>query len=378
MTNHRLAGSWKITADWAVLCVYPTQAGDNLMRILAVISAIALLCGCVAREQPAAQRTVDIGLTNGYSATVVASGLMNPSFVSFRPGSGAVTICDTGNGRVLLLRENGAIEKLVDGMTVEYWKPMPEGQDLYRVGPLSAVWIDDGTLAVTDGGKPDGQESVVYYRVSGYAAEETGRTNTIGPTTDLEIDLGEGNLSGMSVSADGNWLWVCGQGSDDRTWMLRSNIAERTLETFLAAGDHEISARAAMQALPWRGNLLVLYSGESAVNNGMIVEWDINTREPLTVWKLPELVDPMGMAQVPGAADEFIVTDNNWNLNRVNEGKLARVKLGDGGEKTLSVIADKLLGPVHCAFGPDGRLYVTCLGEEFDSDKGVVLAVSGF
>lgn len=348
------------------------------MRTLAAISAIALLCGCVAREQPAAQRTVDIGLADGYSATIVASGLMNPSFVSFRPGSGAMTICDTGNGRVLLLRENGVMETLVGNMTVEYWKPMPEGQDLYRVGPLSAVWIDESTLAVTDGGKPDGEESVIFYRVSGYTSEEMGRTNTIGPTTDDEDDLGEGNLVGMNVSADGEWLWVCGQGSDARAWMLRANIEQRTLETFVSALEHQTGGRAPMQALPWRGNLLVVYSGESAVNDGMIIEWDITERKPLNTWNLPELVDPMGIARIPGSADEFIVTDNNWNLNRVNEGKLALVKLGDGGKKELSIIAHKLLGPVHCAFGPDRRLYVTCLGEEFDSDKGAVLAISGF
>jgi hypothetical protein len=350
------------------------------MRLLSAIFMLGLLVGWVARDPAAAPVAAanDLGLAQGYRAEVVADGLMNPSFVSFRPGSGELTICDTGNGRVLLIGEDGSRHALIQGMAVEYWKPMPDGQDLYRVGPLSAVWINDSTLAVTDGGMPDGQEAVIFFHISGYAAEERGRTNTIGPTTDLADDKGEGNLTGMSLSADGRRLWVCGQGSDVRTWLLRADIEQRTLETFIAAGDHDTGARAPMQALPWRGNVLVVYSGESAVNDGMIIEWDIERRVPLNIWKLPELVDPMGLAQIPGTANEFVVADNNWDLRQVNQGKLARVRLLDEGRKELKIIADRLLGPVHCAFGPDGRLYVTSLGEEFDSDKGKVLAISGF
>ncbi len=41
------------------------------------------------------------------------------------------------------------------------------------------------------------------------------------------------------------------------------------------------------------------------------------------------------------------------------------------------MIAENLHGPVSCAFGPDGDLYIAQLGSEFDKDKGQIVAVSG-
>jgi len=72
------------------------------------------------------------------------------------------------------------------------------------------------------------------------------------------------------------------------------------------------------------------------------------------------------------------VTDNNWDLREVKSGRIARVRLHDNGQAQVTVIATQVPGPVHCAFGPDGRLYVTCLGDEIDKDKGLVISIKGF
>jgi hypothetical protein len=62
----------------------------------------------------------------------------------------------------------------------------------------------------------------------------------------------------------------------------------------------------------------------------------------------------------------------------VKPGRLARVSLPPKSEEAkVRVIADNLQGPVSCAFGPDGDLYIAQLGAEFDKDKGQVIAVSG-
>src|SRR5690606_36748171 len=139
-----------------------------------------------------------------------------------------------------------------------------------------------------------------------------------------------------------------------------------------------IKTNSPMQALSWRGHVLVVYSGAGGKDDGVIVEWDAATRTVVNQWALPGLVDPMCIAQVPGQPNQFAITANNWKLEGVNHGKVALVTLGAEGVVETQVLADRIMGPVHCAFGPDGRLYVTSLGTQLDSDKGQVIAISGF
>ncbi len=72
---------------------------------IALAGALSLLgCGGGAKPGPTptpAGPTIDVGLSGGYTATVVMAKLMNPSCVSFSP-NGELTICDSGNGRVIV------------------------------------------------------------------------------------------------------------------------------------------------------------------------------------------------------------------------------------------------------------------------------------
>ena len=121
----------------------------------------------------------------------------------------------------------------------------------------------------------------------------------------------------------------------------------------------------------------VLYSGAGGKADGTVVLWDAKTKKPKARWTLPGIIDPMGMANIPGTKD-FVVVDNNWGLEKVNPGRLARITLGDGGgAATVTMIGAKLMGPTSCAFGPDGKLYVSLLGPEFDANKGSVVAING-
>lgn len=350
------------------------------LAVFAILLSAIALGACVAkpaREPVAADiEKVDIGLKdNGLRANIVATGLKNPSWATFRPGSDALTICDSGNGRVVEVGENG-LTTLIDGMATEYWKVLDDGRELFKVGPLTAVWLSESEIAVGDGGAPDGEEAVLTYRLSSGGAEIVARTNTVGPTTDDDIDMGEGNLSGMVMMENDKTFFIGGQGADSKTWVLRGDIEEGTLEPWLSADDNGIEINSPMQCLNWRGNLLVLYSGAGGVEEGLAVEWDVETRKPVNRWHLG-LIDPMGMAPVPGTNNEFIVTDNVWDLEKVNPGKLYRVRLLKDGKIEKVLLADNVPGPVHCAFGPDGRLYVTCLGWEYDKDQGKVIAIDG-
>ncbi|MCC7508359.1 MAG: hypothetical protein IT464_03170 [Planctomycetes bacterium] len=319
---------------------------------------------------------LDIGLATGHRAVVVADGLRNPSFVSFKPGSGEPTVCDSGNGRVLLITGNGP-RALIDDMATEFWKVLEDGRKLYQVGPMAAVWQDQETLVVSDSGHPDGKESLLWVKPGSNDGEPgavTARSNTIAPTTDDAADKGEGNLTGFC--RDGTTLYVCCHGNDKRTWVAVADLKTRQIKATFSADEHGIATNSPMQARLWRGGLLVLYSGAGGVDDGLLVHWDLASGKPQQQWILPGLSDPMGLAQIPGSTDEFVVTDNAWALGKVNDGKLARVNLGSDRAQ-VAVIANRVPGPVNCDFGPDGELYVTCLGTEIDTDKGLLLRVSG-
>jgi len=143
----------------------------------------------------------EYGLVSGLKARTVASGLCNPSSVSFSP-DGRLTVCDSGNGRVLVMN-GGKAEVLVDGFQTEYWKVDAEtGAKRFLLGPLSSVWVNDSTIAITNAGVGDGQETVVFFDGAGKATDGE-PTNAVPPTSDDPADKGEGNLCGLSLSEDG-------------------------------------------------------------------------------------------------------------------------------------------------------------------------------
>ena len=359
-----------------------------------ILAAAAAAAGCAPRTP--ARPAVEAGLVEGYRAELVQAHLNNPSGVSFSP-RGELTVCDSGNGAVFVWA-HGHREPipLVTGFRTEYWKVDEKtGRKRFKLGPLSAVWLDDSVLAVTDGGLPDGKETVNFYTVrkpvppsarvsfpplEPRTAGECEKTNPVGPTTKEKADKGEGNLTGMSHWPGAGLIYVCGQGSDARTWVLKCDVEKRELEPAFSADDHNIKINSPMQALyKHPGWLLVLYSGEGGKEDGLIVEWDLASRKPVAQWTLPGLADPMGMAFIPGTGGELAVVDNNWALTEVKSGRLARVRLVRGKPAAeVEIIGRGLKGPVSCAFGPDGKLYVAQLGEAFDSGRGTVIAVEGF
>jgi WD40 repeat protein len=318
----------------------------------------------------------DFGLADGYRSQVVVGGLCNPSSVSFHP-DGRLTICDSGNGRVLLV-DGTKVLAYATGFQTEHWKVDAEtGVKRFLLGPLSAAWVDGDTLAVTNAGLKDGKENVLFFSGPG-AVGSAATTNSVGPTSDDPADKGEGNLCGMSLSADGKHLYLAGQGADAKSWILKVDIASKELSPAFSADEAGIEVNSPMDTMAWDDHsILALYSGAGGKEDGLIVRWDTKSGKVLAKWTLPGLVDPMGFARI-GDTNEVAVVDNNWSLTDVQPGKLARVTLTeDGGAADVTVIADKLLGPVSCAFGPNGNLYIAQLGKAFDKNYGQVVAVSG-
>ncbi len=345
-----------------------------LPRITALLSGLLLITACDAASTDEVQ--IDLGMSEGYTAVVVQDGLTNPSGISFSP-RGELTICDSGAGRVIVVQDGKAVD-YVTGFETEYWKVGADGApDRFKLGPLSAIWNGD-TLVVTDAGKKDGAETLVFFSASG-AASSGKASNSIPPTSDDAADKGEGNLTGLSISPDGKTIYVAGQGSDAMTWVLACDVATRKLEPIFSADEHGITVNSPMQThVLASGAVLALYSGAGGKEDGLLVQWNPETKQPDRMWTLPGLMDPMGFAAIPGTSD-YAMVDNNWSLTEVQAGKLARVSLPEGGgEAKVEVIGTKLQGPVSCAFGPDGRLYVAQLGAEFDKGVGSVVAIDGF
>lgn len=337
-------------------------------------SVIALLA--IALAGPAGAEELDLGLKGGLKGRLVLGGLTNPSSVSFSPG-GVLTVCDSGNGQVLLVKD-GKAEKYITGFETEYWKVDAEtGAKRFKLGPLSSVWVDDKTLAVTNAGLGDGKENVLFFSGAGTAADGKG-TNSVGPTSDDAKDKGEGNLTGLSVSEDGGTVFVAGQGSDAKSWILSVDVAGKKLAGLASADAAGIEINSPMATIPWnKQSILALYSGAGGKDDGLIVQWNIKSGEVIKKWTLPGLTDPMGFARVPDSRS-LVVVDNNWALTEVKAGRLARVNLvKDAEEAKVRVVSEGLRGPVSCVFGPDGDLYIAQLGTEFDKDKGQVVAVSG-
>jgi sugar lactone lactonase YvrE len=306
----------------------------------------------------------------------IAGGLMNPSGLSVGP-DGALYICDSGNGRIVRLRPGIPSEHIV-GFDTEFWKVDPKsGTKRFKLGPLSILAMADGSFYVTDGGKPDGKETLLHF--TGPSLASAGKpSNPVGPTSDDPADQGEGNLTGMSLSPDGRTIYVAGQGSDAKSWVLRYDIGSNKLEPWASADENGITVNSPMQTLVWDAKtVLVLYSGEGGKDDGLIVAWDVDTAKPRAQWRLPGMVDPMGFARIPGTAD-LIVVDNNWALEKVQYGFAARVTLPkESGEVSHQKLITGLRGPTTCTFDKDGTLYIAQLGEEYDGRSGNVLKVTG-
>jgi len=331
----------------------------------------------MASAAPGFAEDLDIGLKGKqYQARVVLSGLSNPSSVSFSP-AGVLTVCDSANGQVLLVKD-GKSEKYITGFTTEYWKVDAEtGAKRFKLGPLSSVWVNEKTLAVTNAGLADGEETVLFFDGPGTAAEGKA-TNAVGPTSDDPKDKGEGNLTGLSLSEDGSTIYVAGQGADAKTWLLSVDVASKKMTGLASADAAGIEINSPMATIPWnKQSILALYSGAGGKDDGLIVQWNVKTGKVIKKWTLPGLTDPMGFAKLPDGRG-LVVVDNNWALTEVKAGRLARVSFPkEGDEAKVNIISEGLHGPVSCAFGPDGDLYIAQLGSEFDKDKGQIIAVSG-
>src|SRR5437867_9137346 len=118
-----------------------------MTRVLATMafSAVALLSQCASAQQAKVEEVV--------------GGLSNPCGVAVQPGTGAVYLTDSANGRVCRV-ENGKLQDVITGSPKDVYGKGP----FYDIGPLGLIFTSDGkSLIVGDGGYKDGEECVRVY-----------------------------------------------------------------------------------------------------------------------------------------------------------------------------------------------------------------------
>src|SRR5690606_4104321 len=131
----------------------------------------------------------------------VAAELDNPCGLAVHPGTRTVFI-STHPAIYQLTSNNGLkLHTVVKGFTTDVYGQGPK----YNLGPLGLAFLDDETLVVGDGSKPDGEEYVLVFKVSGEPptkAQKPGdAVQVLGPIkAGKDSANGEGNFYAIAVS----------------------------------------------------------------------------------------------------------------------------------------------------------------------------------
>src|SRR6187431_3010820 len=144
----------------------------------------------------------------------VVGGLSNPCGVAVQPGTGAIVISDSANGRVARV-EGGKLIDLITGFPKDVYGKGP----FYDIGPLGLVFSNDGkTLVVGDGGYKDGDECIRVYSVpeadKAAVNYEKDASQKLGPLAAAEGVLGEGNLYALALTPSA--VYITCNGDDTR------------------------------------------------------------------------------------------------------------------------------------------------------------------
>ncbi len=315
---------------------------------------IAIACLAMAALPAVCQAQVKV-------APVIA-GLLNPSGVAVQPGSGHLFIADSGALRILRLDPAAAdkAHSVIKGFTKDIYGKGP----MYDIGPLGVAFLDQNTLAVGDGGKPDGQELAYVFAVpeSGKAIQVSDAKQTLGPiAAGEESQKGEGNFYGLAV-ANGA-AYITSNGDDTKGWVLKFDYANGkagALKPFIATKVAVNVDAPVGITTDKEGRLVIGQMGEINVpGDSLLTIYDAKGK--LVAKAETGLFDIAGLAYSPKSGKLYAV-DYAWMDSA--KGGLYRLDTKLDGDK-LTVKAELVTSldkPTALAFTPDGSLYVTLIG----------------
>lgn len=340
----------------------------KLFHRVMLLSVVLALAGSPLRAEDA---QVTDALTN----------LLNPSGIAIRPGTGEIFISDSGALRVLRFDPASGKSETVIG---NYPKDVYGKGPMYDIGPLGLLFLDKDTLAVGDGGLPDGSELVRIYTVPPKGKklnfdETKYQTGPLGPGEDSP--MGEGNF--YQLAEVGGTVYITSNGDDTKGWLLKFDLKDGKpgklvtgIATKVATGvDAPVGITTDKQ-----GRLVVGQMGEVNIpGDSLLTIYDPKTGE-LVAKAETGLSDIAALAYSPKTGKLYCV-DFAWA--KPADGGLFRLDVSQEKGKPMSVNAVKIASldkPSAMAFAADGTLYVTVFGtqaEGSDARPGKLVKLSG-
>jgi len=288
----------------------------------------------------------------------VVGGLSNPCGVAVQPGTGAVVVSDSANGRVCRV-DGGKLVDLITGFPKDVFGKGP----FYDIGPLGVAFSGDGkSLIVGDGGFKDGEECVRVYTMpeAGKPALNFDKDATakLGPLAPAEGVLGEGNLYAIAVTPTA--LYVTCNGDDTKGWVARATIEGTKygkLERYLPTKEMvEVDAPVGI-TINKQGDIVVGQFGENNKPKDSLLSFYSAKTGKLLKNDETGLYDITALAYSPKTGLLY-ATDFAWM--KTDEGGLFRIDAAQTGVKATKIVSlDK---PTALAFAPDGTLYITVIG----------------
>ncbi|MCH2130965.1 MAG: hypothetical protein MK179_17630 [Pirellulaceae bacterium] len=289
---------------------------------------------------------------------VVLDGLKNPCGIAVQPGTGTIFVSESAAGRVIRV-VNGQAEEVISGSNLDVYGKGPK----YDIGPLGIAFLDNSRLAVADGGYADGEEFVRVFNIPevGAGPVSYGDGVKVGPVTATEEIKAEGNFYGIAATDEA--IFVTANGDDTKGWVAKADIDGTqfgALERFIAtkeATDPPTDAPVGITISP-RGEVVIGQMGEITVENDAKLNFYNAQNGSVILDRDTGLHDITALAYSPKG--HLYALDFAW-LD-TSQGGLFRLD----DDKNDGIHAVKIVGlekPTCLAFGEDGSLYITLIGE---------------
>ena len=297
---------------------------------------------------------------------VILDELKNPCGVAVQPGTGVVFVSESAAGRVIRVVD-GEAQVVITGSSLDVYGKGPK----YKIGPLGIAFVDEHRLAVADGGYADGEEYIRVFDVpeAGGEAVSYDDGTKIGPVAATEDIKAEGNFYGI-VATD-HAIYVTANGDDTKGWVAKADIDGTKfgeLTRFIATKEvtePPTDAPVGITVSP-RGEIVIGQMGEINVENDSKLNFYSAKNGTVLLDRDTGLHDITALAYSPKG--HLYALDFAWVDTK--QGGLFRLD----DDKDNGIEAEKIVGlekPTCLAFGKDGSLYITVIGEvEGESQVG--------
>ena len=293
--------------------------------------------------------------------STVVDGLSNPCGIAVQPGTGTIYVADSGAGRVVRIVD-GKAEAVITDFPADIYGKGPK----YQIGAFGLAFLYKDTLVVGGGGLPDGEELLRVYALpaDGESLKAADMKESFSLAADDETK-GEGNFYALALTD--NAIYVTCNGDDTKGWVSRAKVKkgkvgpfERYLPTKEAT---EVDAPVGITVSP-RGELVVGQMGEITIpEDGLLTFYNPKSKKMLLNLETG-LSDITALAYSPKGL--LYALDFSWF--DTSKGGLFRIdKDGNDAVKTTKIAP--LTKPTSMAFGKDGALYITVIGEGEDASK---------